>query len=62
MAKRKQTAGERIIRRWIDKGYYGTPIGAVWYESVHGDLKKRIDRAIKAAEKRGYERGRKEAK
>lgn len=56
MAKRKQTAGGKIIRNWIKRGYERKPIGAVWYPVVHSDLQRRIDRAIRAAERRGYDR------
>ena len=54
MAK-KQTAGERIAA-WLDDQLRGTKAGWVPLEH-HLSLTRRIDRAIRAAEKRAYERG-----
>lgn len=71
MEKRKQTAGERIIlgvannliTRWGPLGIYSG--FRMWQADTLSShfryYKRKIDREIAAAEKRGYERGRTEA-
>ncbi len=48
---RKMSAGEQIIRKWIETGHEGKNIGAIYVHPVHDVLKRMIDRALAKARK-----------